>query len=261
VDERSSAEIARLRARIGILEQLLEVYESSVIEQSDKLYTEQERMRFQKTLLECQGETSPDGILSVSVDGTILFANRRLSEMWGVAPPIIGTKSYQEVLRSMAERTSDPTGFLEHTDTVRKSGKGRKEISLGDGRTFDRYTAPIRSQEGEQLGRVWHFRDVSALKEIGRMRDEFISAVSHELRTPLNSVRGALDLMASGVTGDLPDEALGLAKIAQGNCERLVRLITDVLDIEKIEAGRMELRLQTTDLGALIEQSVESMRP
>ena len=93
------------------------------------------------------------------------------------------------------------------------------------------------------------------------MRDEFISAVSHDLRTPLTSVRGALDLMVGGVTGDLPDEAMALAKIAQGNCERLVRLISDVLDIEKIEAGRMELRLQTIELGTLIEQSVESIRP
>ena len=123
MDERSRAEIAQLWARIGTLEQLLEVYESSVLEQSDKLYTEQERMRFQKTLLECQGEASLDGILSVSVDGRILFANRRLSEMWGVAPPIIGTKSSEQVLRSMAERTSDPARFLERTTRVQKGGK------------------------------------------------------------------------------------------------------------------------------------------
>lgn len=261
MDEQSRAEIARLRARIGTLEQLLEVYERSVIEQSDRLYTEQNRMSLQKTLLECQGEASLDGILSVSVDGRILFANRRLAEMWDVTPPVIGTNSYQELLRAMAERSSDPAGFLEHARAVQKGWKGREEISLRDGRIFDRYTAPIRSQDGEHLGRVWHFRDISALKEIGRMRDEFISAVSHELRTPLTSIRGALDLMAGGVTGDLPHETMELTKIAQGNCERLVRLIDDVLDIEKIEAGRMELRLHTTELGSLVQQSVESMRP
>jgi len=97
--------------------------------------------------------------------------------------------------------------------------------------------------------------------EIDRMKSEFISAVSHELRTPLTSIRGSLDLMASGVTGELPEEALSLTRIAQRNCERLVRLINDVLDIEKIEAGRMEIALNPIVLEALVERAVESMRP
>lgn len=83
----NQAEIVRLLARIGTLEQLLEVYERSVVEQSDRLYAEQERMRLQKTLLECQGEASLDGILSLSADGVVLFANRRLGELWGIPPP------------------------------------------------------------------------------------------------------------------------------------------------------------------------------
>ena len=137
----------------------------------------------------------------------------------------------------------------------------REEISLADGRTFDRFTAPIRGRDGEHLGRVWHFRDISAFKNIDRMKDEFISSVSHELRTPLTSIRGSLDLMVNGVTGELPSEAMSLAVIARGNCERLVRLINDVLDIEKMEAGRMELRLQPIALESFLEQSMESMRP
>jgi PAS domain S-box-containing protein len=260
-NDRTRAEFVRLRARIATLEQLLEVYERSVIEQSDKLYAEQERMRFQKTLLECQGEASIDGILSVSVDGGILFANRQLSEMWGIAPVSVGSKSYEEVLRAMSERTSDPGDFLERAARVHAGEEHREEISLADGRTFDRFTAPIRSRDGEHLGRVWHFRDISAFKKIDRMKDEFISSVSHELRTPMTSIRGSLDLMVNSVTGELPSEAMSLAKIAQGNCERLVRLINDVLDIEKMEAGRMELRLQPIALEALLERSVESMRP
>ena len=260
-DDRTQAEFAQLQARIATLEQLLEVYERSVIEQSDKLYAEQGRMRFQKTLLECQGEASIDGILSVSVDGSILFANRQLSNMWGMTPASVGSNSYEVVLRAMAERTADPGEFPKRAARVHTGEERREEISLADGRTFDRFTAPIRSRDGEHLGRVWHFRDISAFKEIDRMKDEFISSVSHELRTPLTSIRGSLDLMVNGVTGELPTEAMSLAKIAQGNCERLVRLINDVLDIEKMEAGRMELRLQPIVLEALLEQSVDSMRP
>jgi signal transduction histidine kinase len=67
--------------------------------------------------------------------------------------------------------------------------------------------------------------------------------------------------MASGVMGEIPDEAMSLAKIAQSNCRRLVRLINDVLDIEKIDAGQMEYRFELVGLASLLEQSIESMRP
>ncbi len=260
-NDRSNAEIAQLQARVSTLEQLLEVYERSVLEQSERLYAEQERLLLQTTLLESQGEASLEGVLSVSLDGRILFANRQLAEMWGVDRPVIGAKAYRETLCSMAERSADPDGFLERTAAVGDERESSKEVALADGRTFDSYTAPIRSRESQLLGRVWHFRDITALKEIGRMKDEFISAVSHELRTPLTSIRGSLDLMVNGVMGSLSTESMSLAKIAQSNCERLGRLIDDVLDIEKMEAGRMELRMQPIALESLLEQAVDSMRP
>jgi signal transduction histidine kinase len=253
--------VRRLEARIDTLEQLLEVYERSVLDQSDRLYAEQERMRFQTTLLESQGEASLDGILSVALDGTILFANERLARMWGVDPPSIGTRCYDPVLRSLALRAADPEEFLRGSAELENGERGRDEVALRDGRVFDRYTAPIRGREGRLFGRVWHFRDISATKEIARMKNEFISALSHELRTPLTSIRGSLDLLVNGAAGELPTESLALAKVAHGNCARLVRLVNEVLDIEKIEAGRMEFRLEPLDLEALLERSVDLVRP
>jgi signal transduction histidine kinase len=258
---RAQTEIVRLEARVGTLEQLLEVYERSVIEQSDKLYSEQERLRLQTTLLTSQGEASLDGILSGSIEGRVLFANRRLAEMWGIEPPAIGTTCLRETLREMAKQCSDPNGFIERAARREGEQTSREEVLLSDGRTLDRYIAPIRSQEGGILGRVWYFRDITALKEIGRMKDEFISAVSHELRTPLTSIRGSLDLMVSGALGDLPDESMSLAKIAQANCRRLVRLINDVLDIEKIEAGQLALRFEPLGLESVVEQTALAMGP
>ncbi|TFG96142.1 MAG: PAS domain S-box protein [Myxococcales bacterium] len=255
------SETLELRARISTLEQLLDVYERSVMEQSDRLYEEQERIRFQKTLLESQGEASLDGILSVGVDGTILFANRRLSEMWGMSPPAVGTKSIDRVLRAIGERSGDSEGFLERSSGDEDGEESRREISLSDGRTFEQYTAPIRSREGKNLGRVWQFRDISAFKEIDRVKDEFISAVSHELRTPLTSIRGSMDLMAGGVMGELPSEAMALLKVGQKNCDRLVRIINDVLDIQKIEAGRMEFSFGVIALEDVMAESVAAIQP
>ncbi len=252
---------AGLESRIATLEQLLAVYERSVVEQADRLYREQERLRFQTTLLECQGEASVDGVLSVDDAGTVLFANRRLAEMWGIDPPVVGTRAYAGILQALAARTADATAFLELCAALERGQQGRVEITLADGRTFDQYTAPIRSESGRGLGRVWHFRDITAFKEMDRAKDEFVSAVSHELRTPLTSIRGSLDLLVGGVMGELPAASKPVLETAQRSCHRLVRLVNDVLDIEKIEAGGMEFRMQVLEVEPLLQQSVEALQP
>jgi signal transduction histidine kinase len=261
VQDENQIDIIGLKARVSTLEQLLDVYGRSVIEQSDKLYAEQERMRFQKILLECQGEASLDGILSVGVDGDILFANQRLSEMWGTPAPTVGTRSYGQFLQVLAQRTNDPAGFIERASVAQSGEASREEISLRDGRTFDQYTAPIRSADGNEFGRVSYFRDISVFKEMDRLKDDFISAVSHELRTPLTAIVGSLGLLSSGVMGELSGEAAKMVETARRNCDRLVRLVGDVLDIEKIEAGRMDFHIEVRELAPLLDQSIEMIRP
>ncbi len=89
-------------------------------------------------------------------------------------------------------------------------------------------------------------------------KSEFLATISHELRTPLTSIQGALGLILGGVAGQLPEKAAALIEIAHRNSDRLVRLINDILDIEKIEAGKMVFNLQRYDLVPLIEQAVET---
>ena len=96
--------------------------------------------------------------------------------------------------------------------------------------------------------------DLIERKRVENMKNEFISTVSHELRTPLTSVRGSLGLIFGGVGGELPEAVKNLVGIAKSNCERLIRLINDMLDSEKIESGKMRLDLQVTDLRPLIQQ-------
>ena len=88
------------------------------------------------------------------------------------------------------------------------------------------------------------------------MKTEFVSTVSHELRTPLTSIRGSLGLIAGGVAGDLPETAKTLVGIAKNNCERLIRLINDILDSEKIESGKMRLDLEAIDIKQVVRQAL-----
>jgi signal transduction histidine kinase len=113
-----------------------------------------------------------------------------------------------------------------------------------------------RRAAGELAGFYAVAHDITLLKRIDRMKSEFISTVSHELRTPLTSVRGSLGLMSAGVVGKLPDAANHLVAIAQNNCDRLIRLINDILDTEKIESGEVPLRLQVVELAPVVRKAL-----
>ena len=136
----------------------------------------------------------------------------------------------------------------------------RTYINLkGDQRIYDMQYFP-RYGEGAERGQVIGFyslgADITELKRINRMKTEFISTVSHELRTPLTSIRGSLGLIAGGVAGELPDAVKSLVAIAKNNCERLIRLINDILDSEKIESGKMRLDLQVVNIEELVQQAI-----
>jgi PAS domain S-box-containing protein len=116
----------------------------------------------------------------------------------------------------------------------------------------------MRDDRERVIGYVALSRDISELKANERLKKEFISTVSHELRTPLTSIRGALGLIAGGAAGDLPEGAREMIKIAHRNSERLVRIINDILDIDKIEAGNLALHPRTLDVSSFLQQALES---
>ncbi|RYY75683.1 MAG: PAS domain S-box protein [Gammaproteobacteria bacterium] len=99
--------------------------------------------------------------------------------------------------------------------------------------------------------------DVTARKKVDKLKDEFVSTVSHELRTPLTSITGALGLLVGGAVPNLPIKALDLLVIAKNNAERLGRLVNDILDIEKLEFGKLQLDITDCDANELMRQSIE----
>ncbi len=100
-------------------------------------------------------------------------------------------------------------------------------------------------------------RDISERKAMERMKNEFISTVSHELRTPLTSIQGALGLILGGATGDMPEKSIKLLTIANNNCKRLVRLINDILDLEKFESGKMAFDIKPIEIMPFVAHGIE----
>jgi PAS domain S-box-containing protein len=117
----------------------------------------------------------------------------------------------------------------------------------------------LGGRDNDLAGYLMVAADLSERHAIRKMKDEFVSVVSHELRTPLTSIKGALGLLAGGVTGALPPKAGEMAKIAHSNAERLSRLVEDILDLQRIESGRITMDKRLCDVAEVIKESVESV--
>lgn len=120
-------------------------------------------------------------------------------------------------------------------------------------------STPIR-EKGEIVGAVIAFKDITERQIVERMKDEFISVVSHELRTPLTSIHGALGMLASGLLNAEPETGKRLLEIAVDSTERLVRLINDILDIERMESGKVQMVKQACNAADLMAKAIDLMQ-
>lgn len=159
------------------------------------------------------------------------------------------SRSLQQVVRA-AEALDD--GRYEDARLPNAHRAPNKEMaSLA--RTFDRLARSIEEREGQLQD------DIGQLKELERLKADFVSTVSHELRTPLTSMRGALGLLLSGAGGDLTPKGRDLLRIALTNTDRLIRLINDILDIEKIDAGHVQMRRDRLRLRSVVEATIAGL--
>ncbi|MCW2818746.1 MAG: hypothetical protein JWR42_1533 [Marmoricola sp.] len=116
--------------------------------------------------------------------------------------------------------------------------------------------------EGRVCARTEELRQLTEQHErLDAMKQEFVSAVSHELRTPLTAIRGSLELLADGDTGELPPAARPVVEMAVRGSQRLSRLVDDIIDLERLQSGTFGVRPQTHDLGRLVADAVEPLRP
>jgi PAS domain S-box-containing protein len=205
-----------------------------------------------------------EGIYGVDRHGLVTFANPAAAHILGMrVEDLIGLPAHDAWHDLQPDGTPYPIEDCYVTQAIR-SGI-RTHVAEDFYRRPDATTVPVEvtasplsTAEGIQ-GAVVVFRDTTQRREIDRMKSEFVSVVSHELRTPLTAIRGSLGLLAGGALGELPERANRMVAIALESSERLTRLINDILDLERIEAGTTPMDLADHSVAELVDGAVEQM--
>lgn len=232
---------------------------SSVIQKKEKHEEIQESLqliREKDALQSLIMESTENGYIMFDKENNIILINNTFIEMFDLPEKVRTIESAKEIINLLSEKMKESQFFIENTLKVFQTlDKAKESYELKNNRIIETYTLPL-FKDDEKIGRLFNFRDITKLKEVEKMKNEFISTVSHELRTPLTSIRGSLGLILGDDENKIPEDVKALLNIAHTNCMRLISLINDILDIEKIEAGKMEFFFEILDLKAVIEQAI-----
>lgn len=207
-----------------------------------------------------------EGLCGLDMQGNISFVNPAAALMLGYSVAELRGQSIYTILPPLpANETPDRWSRLPIYESLRDGAVHQvtnEVFRRQDNSTFpvEYISTPIREAEAI-VGAVITFKDITERQQIERMKDEFISVVSHELRTPLTSIHGSLGMLKSGLLNPNSERGKRLLEIAVDSSDRLVRLINDILDIERIESGKVQMAKQTCNAADLMAEAANVMQP
>jgi len=202
-------------------------------------------------------EHMPVGLIEIDKDGKINSINPRTEEMWCCKESeVIGQHISTLFTGKVAE---DADSFM---TLIRQAAFGKfaeLDAKRIKGLGFPAEISVTELKFREEPTMLASVQDVTQRHEVERLKREFVAMVSHDLRTPLTSVHGSLTLLSAGALGDLSDEARDVVTTAENELERLTRLVNDLLDVAKIEAGKMEVHPVPMPIQPIVRRSVSSL--
>ena len=202
-------------------------------------------------------DSSQDAILTKDLNGIITSWNGGAENLFGYTREeaigqhvsLLSPDDRQDEVHDIVADIREGT-HVERLETERRhKGGGIVPISVT--------ISPIRDADGDVVGASAIARDITERRQMDRMKDEFVSTVNHELRTPLSSIYGSIRLLNDWTAHRLDEKSAHLLDVAQKNCARLTRLVDDILDLEKIIAGKMDYHLEAVEARSLLQDIID----
>jgi PAS domain S-box-containing protein len=205
---------------------------------------------------------APIGMALLQLDGTVLEANHALGSLLQLSRADLDGRSWPTLV-APGDRDTVKADFASLIASDSNAIDADCRFLRADGTIVWVHQAVsiIEDRHGDPSLFVCQVLDLTEARESDRLKNEFVATVSHELRTPLTAIAGFVDLLLDGAAGDLNETMQRYLTVAQGNGRRLGNLINDLLDMSKIEAGKVELRLLPVDLAGAIGQAVDAVAP
>jgi len=218
----------------------------------------------QRELTELVLDSAGDGIVGLDREGFVLFANLSARRMLRCRESdLVGHRFHDVAHHERPDGSSYPWQECPMHSSVTSAEGGYvldQRYIRRDGTSFpvEVILSPL-FVDGAVGGAVQSFRDVSEREEVEEIKRQFVSVVSHELRTPLTSIKGSLQMLESGVLGTVNEDQQELLRIALGNSARLGNLVNDILDLERLDAGRMPLDPELVSAATIAREAVDGI--
>lgn len=200
-------------------------------------------------------ENAADVICSIDADGTLTAVSPACWRLWGYKPEELVGRFWLELVEQGDAEAS--RRWAEKVREKAQSGPMENKVLRKDGSSIDMRWSGHWSESEQSLFCVAH--DVTERKELERFKQQFVAMVSHDLRTPLSAVQSTLSLLGTGAWGALSERGQQKVTSAKRNIHESINLINDLLDLEKMEAGKLELDIEETPLLAILQRSADSV--
>lgn len=208
-------------------------------------------------------EAVADGVMVTDADLRITLFNASAERILGLQANLVLNQSLERFSGLFGEAghawVQTIQRWSEQAEAADASETFAGQMVLEDQRVVAIHVAPVFWRD-HFLGTVSIFRDVTYQVQVDRLKSEFLANVSHELRTPLTAIKGYVDVMLMGAAGTITEPQGRFLRIVKENAERLIRLVNDLLDVSRIEAGRVELNRAAFDLAEVVKEGLQAMQ-
>jgi len=260
-----TAELTNSLAVVGAAKKDLESQRSATMNILDDIIEERDATAFEREKLSAILQSIGDGVMVVDERGQVIICNRVAEKITGYKFDEVVGHHYGDFFKLIHEKDGTDNDIIakvfetkkieeltDHTVLVRKDGE---KVPVADS------AAPIFDKSGEVVGCIIVYRDVTREREIDRQKSEFVSVASHQLRTPLTSIKWFLEMMLDGDAGKVNDEQKELLEQVSESTERMIGLVNTLLNISRIESGRVKVDPKPTDLNKMIDVILHEQLP